>query len=71
MAALVAWTGDATYRVEVARMAEKDLRHMVQHDRKRVLAVIYSLADNLRPPGCAKLTGREGYRVRVGDFRVT
>jgi mRNA interferase RelE/StbE len=28
------------------------------------------LAENPRPPGAKKLTAREGYRVRVGDYRV-
>jgi len=28
------------------------------------------LAENPRLPGSRKLTGLEGYRLRVGDFRV-
>ena len=31
---------------------------------------IAGLADNPRPPGVKKLTDREGYRVRVGDYRI-
>jgi mRNA interferase RelE/StbE len=31
---------------------------------------IYDLADNPRPHGYKKLKGREGYRIRVGDYRV-
>jgi len=29
-----------------------------------------SLADNPRPQGVVKLSGREGWRIRVGDYRV-
>ena len=29
-----------------------------------------ALADNPRPHGVVKLSGREAWRIRVGDFRV-
>jgi mRNA interferase RelE/StbE len=28
------------------------------------------LAEDPRPPGCTKLSGREAYRVRQGDYRI-
>lgn len=31
---------------------------------------IAALATNPRPPGCIKLTGRDGWHIRIGDFRV-
>ncbi|MBO9635349.1 MAG: type II toxin-antitoxin system RelE/ParE family toxin [Chitinophagaceae bacterium] len=31
---------------------------------------ILQLADNPRPHGYKKLKGRDGYRIRVGDYRV-
>jgi len=31
---------------------------------------IYSLADNPRPAGYKKLKGRDGYRIRVADYRI-
>ena len=31
---------------------------------------IDALADDPRPPGCEKLSGREGYRIRVGEWRA-
>jgi len=34
------------------------------------MASIRSLADQPRPPGVAKLSGQERYRVRQGDYRV-
>ena len=33
-------------------------------------SAIYRLAENPRLAGCKKLKGREGYRIRVGDYRV-
>jgi len=31
---------------------------------------IYNLTENPRPQGYKKLKGREGYRIRTGDYRV-
>ena len=35
-----------------------------------ILAAIAALAHNPRPNGYIKLKGRNGYRIRVGDYRV-
>ena len=43
----------------------------MQSDRQRIRAAIQSLADDPGPRGCQKLVGQEGYRVRVGIFRIT
>ena len=31
---------------------------------------IYALAENPRPHGYKKLKGRNGYRIRVADYRI-
>jgi len=31
---------------------------------------LLQLRDNPRPGGCKKLQGRDGWRIRVGDYRV-
>jgi mRNA interferase RelE/StbE len=31
---------------------------------------IDGLATNPRPPGAAKLAGRDDFRIRVGDYRI-
>jgi len=36
----------------------------------RVRAAIAALAENPRPQGCIKLTDRDGWRIRVGSYRV-
>lgn len=38
--------------------------------RKRVVTAIRELAEDPRPDGCKKLKARDGYRIRVGNFRV-
>jgi mRNA interferase RelE/StbE len=36
----------------------------------KVDAHILKLRENPRPPGCKKLRGRGGWRMRVGSYRV-
>lgn len=59
-----------TYSVLLSRRAQKQLEDTQSEDFARITEAITALAANPRPPGCVKLTGREGWRIRVGDFRV-
>lgn len=59
-----------TYVVSIMRRAQKELEELSQDDYVRVRDSISSLAVTPRPVGCIKLTGREGWRVRVGNFRI-
>lgn len=59
-----------TYQVSILRRAQKELASLPQQDYERVRDSIAALASNPRPPGCNKLTGRDGWRIRVGDYRV-
>ena len=58
------------FRVEVKRSAVKEIEALPGRDIKVVLDKISSLADNPRPYGCQKLSGREQYRIRRGDYRI-
>jgi mRNA interferase RelE/StbE len=60
----------ASYRVDIARGAERDLDDLAARDRKRVIARMRALAADPRPPGSEKLSGEEKYRVRQGDLRI-
>ena len=59
-----------TYRVEIARPAQKSLAALDGSIRPRVITAIRALAENPHPPGSLKMVGREGYRIRIGDYRV-
>ncbi|MCK4541546.1 MAG: type II toxin-antitoxin system RelE/ParE family toxin [Spirochaetales bacterium] len=48
----------------------KELGRLKKEDRDRVLKAIKQLQVNPRPVGCRKLKNREGWRVRIGDYRV-
>lgn len=59
-----------SYRILITASAEKEMDILPKDVHKRVCAKILSLKDDPRPPGSRKLHGTEGYRVRVGDYRI-
>lgn len=36
----------------------------------RVDGAILALSDDPRPPGCTRLSGRDDWWIRVGDYRI-
>lgn len=58
------------YSVFILRRAQKELAHLPGVAYEQVRDAIRALGQNPRPPGCLKLTGRDGWRIRVGDYRV-
>jgi mRNA interferase RelE/StbE len=48
------------YAVSILRRAQKELSDLPKGDYERVRDAIRALAANPRPPGCRKLTGRDG-----------
>ena len=61
----------ARYRILIQESAVKEIERIPNRkDRRRVIARIQGLADEARPLGCEKLSGRERYRVRQGVYRI-
>jgi mRNA interferase RelE/StbE len=58
------------YRLEISHTAHHQIRKLPVRTQDRINNTIAGLAENPRPSGVKKLTAREGYRVRVGDYRV-
>ena len=58
------------YRIEVSHTSHHQIRRLTEQSQIRVNQAIASLAENHRPQGSKKLTAREGYRIRVGDYRI-
>lgn len=58
------------YSLEILRKAQKQLAKTDKSERKRIIASVKELADEPRPPGCTKLSGRDAWRIRVGSYRV-
>ncbi len=59
-----------TYKVAILRRAQKELGALPDEVYCRLRDAICGLADNPRPPGCLKLTGRDGWRIRIGQYRL-
>lgn len=58
------------YEVRIIRSAEKDLDLLPAVVHARISQRILNLENNPRPRGIKKLSGREEYRLRVGDYRI-
>ena len=58
------------YALTYDRRIEKDVRRIPKSERVTIFRHIEQLAENPRRSQVEKLTGAEGYRLRVGDYRV-
>lgn len=58
------------YTVRLTKTARKQLDKLPDSIALPLLTLISELGMNPRPPGVKKLKGRDGYRVRKGDYRI-
>lgn len=58
------------WTVQLTKRAVDELRRLDRSDRIRVAAAIELLSSHPFPPKAVKLSGREDYRVRVGNCRI-
>jgi mRNA interferase RelE/StbE len=58
------------YNVLLKPSAVKYVNGLPSSDAERILRVLRNLEKDPRPPGCLKLTTEEGYRIRIGRYRV-
>ncbi len=59
-----------SYDVFTTGKVEKAIARLPEDVYQRINDAIDALADEPRPSGCKKLSGREGYRIRVGEWRA-
>jgi mRNA interferase RelE/StbE len=58
------------YKITITKTAQKQLDEIPDRDAVKVIATIRGLAHNPRPSGYRKLKGREGFRIRKGNYRI-
>jgi mRNA interferase RelE/StbE len=58
------------YKVRVERKAQKNLSKIPDPYYTNIKTAILNLGNDPRPTGCKKLKGREGFRIRVADYRI-
>ena len=61
----------ARFEILIKRSAAKEIEAISRKkDRQRIVQKIRQLAEDPRPPGCQKLSGRDRYRIRQGPYRI-
>jgi mRNA interferase RelE/StbE len=58
------------YKITVKKSAAKELEDVPKKDLGRIINRIGSLAKNPRPKGSLRLSARNLYRIRQGDYRI-
>ncbi len=58
------------YKIEYEIDLEKALKKIPRHDLLAIRDKIKDLANNPRMEGTIKLTGRDAYRARAGNYRI-
>ena len=58
------------YQIQISSSAEKELEKLSSTIHARIIKKLLSLEENPRPKGVKKLSGREEYRLRVGNYRI-
>ena len=58
------------YKIQVTRQAMKDLADLPEDYAQAISQHIDALAEQPRPAGVKKLQGVEGFRLRVGMYRL-
>ncbi len=60
-----------TYKITIEKQAIKFLKEIKnKSDYTKITSVIEDLANNPMPFGSEKLKGKDGYRIRQGNYRI-
>jgi mRNA interferase RelE/StbE len=59
-----------SYTIAIKKRASNALENLPKDGYQKIRDGIRALAENPKPPGCLKLTGREGWRIRIGVYRI-
>lgn len=60
----------ANYKVDITNSARKEIKNLDSQIIKRIVEKLRSLEENPFPHGYKKLIAQDGYRIRVGDYRI-
>jgi len=58
------------YKIFIKKSAVSELEDIPKKDIKQIIRRIQALAQNPRPHGSQKLSAKEQYRIRQGNFRI-
>jgi len=60
----------AKYEISIKKSAVKELEDIPKKELQKIIKKITSLSSDPRPQGSQKLSQREQYRIRQGDYRI-
>jgi mRNA interferase RelE/StbE len=60
----------AKYKITIKKSAAKELEDIPKKDLHKIVRRIQRLDQNPRPHGSQKLSAKEQYRIRQGDYRI-
>jgi mRNA interferase RelE/StbE len=60
----------AKYEISVKKSAVKELEGIPKKELQKIIKKIRSLSSDPRPQSSQKLSHREQYRIRQGDYRI-
>ena len=58
------------YKLRIEKAVQKALEKINEPYYSKIKTAILNLAKNPRPAGYKKLKGRDGFRIRVADYRI-
>lgn len=58
------------HTILILRSAQKELAELPSEIFIRIRDAIQALEEEPRPSGCVKLSGREAWRIRIGNYRI-
>jgi mRNA interferase RelE/StbE len=59
------------WQIDISRDARKELARLPAQCQTRIAKAILALEANPFPHGCKKLKNRDGWRIRIGDYRCS
>ena len=60
----------AKYEISVKKSAIKELENIPKKELQKLVKKIQALSEEPRPQGSQKLSRKEQYRIRQGDYRA-
>jgi len=58
------------YRLFIEKSAQKKLDKITNPYQDKIINAIQDLSESQRPSGVKKLSGRDAWRIRIGNYRV-
>lgn len=59
-----------SYKILIKKSAAAELAEIPRKDLEKIVRRVRNLEQNPRPSGCRKLSGKDRYRLRQGDYRI-